>query len=147
MRIVVINHLTLDGVMQALVDPMRTPVAAFSHGGWATAGNGEVMVHTIGERMAKPVGGMLLGRRSYQDMLASWNSQGWPYEDGLNNACKYVASSNSATTLKWPKSTLVHRDIPDAVAKLKQNSGGNIVIVSNPRDSPCASISVTTPYM
>jgi hypothetical protein len=28
MRIVVIDHLTLDGVMQALVDPMRTTVVA-----------------------------------------------------------------------------------------------------------------------
>jgi dihydrofolate reductase len=89
------------------------------------------MVQAIGERMAKPGGGLLLGRRSCEDMLAAWNAQGGPYKHALNNARKYVASSSSATRLEWPNSTLVHGDIPAAVAELKQNSGGNLVIMGS----------------
>jgi dihydrofolate reductase len=131
MRIVVINHLTLDGVMQAPGRPDEDTRGGFSHGGWATAANDEAMVRAIGERMAKPGGGLLLGRRSYEDMLGTWNARGGPFKDGLNNARKYVVSGTSATRLDWPNSTLVHGDVPASVAGLKQNSGGNLVIMGS----------------
>jgi len=70
MRIVVINHLTLDGVMQSPGRPDEDTRGGFSHGGWATGGNDEAMFKAIGEKMGKPGGGMLLGRRSYEDMLS-----------------------------------------------------------------------------
>ena len=71
MRIVVINHLTLDGVMQSPGRPDEDTRDGFSHGGWATPGIDPAMFQAIGERMSKPDGGMLLGRRSYEDMLVS----------------------------------------------------------------------------
>lgn len=131
MRIVVINHLSLDGVMQSPGRPDEDTRGGFSRGGWAIPGNDAAMFQAIGERTAKPDGGMLLGRRSYEDMLASWNARGGPFKDGLNNARKYVASSSSATRLEWPNSTLVHGDIPAAVAELKGNSGGDLVIMGS----------------
>ncbi len=131
MRIIVINHLTLDGVMQAPGRPDEDTRGGFSHGGWANPGNNQAMAQAIGERMAKPGGGLLLGRRSYEDMLAACNAQGGPYKDAFNNALKYVASISSATRLEWPNSILVHGDIPAAVAELKQNSGGNLVIMGS----------------
>ncbi len=51
MRNVVVNHITLDGVMQA---PGRTDEdsrGGFERGGWAAAGNDEVMARKMGERM------------------------------------------------------------------------------------------------
>jgi hypothetical protein len=36
----------------------------FSHGRWANPGNDDAMVQAIGERMAKPGSGLLLGRRT-----------------------------------------------------------------------------------
>lgn len=131
MRIVVINHLTLDGVMQSPGRPDEDTRGGFTHGGWAIPGNDAAMFQAVGERMGKPDGGMLLGRRSYEDMLAAWNAKGGPYKEGLNNARKYVVSSSSATRLEWPNSTLVHGDIPAAVAELKQSSGGNLVIMGS----------------
>jgi len=133
MRIVVINHVTLDGVMQAPGRPDEDTRGGFSHGGWAIPGNDEVMLQALGERMGKPDGGLLLGRRSYEDMLASWNAQGGPYRDALNVAAKYVASTSSATRLDWPNSTLLHGDIPAAGAELKQNSHGDLVIMGSGR--------------
>jgi dihydrofolate reductase len=131
MRIVVINHITLDGVMQAPGRPDEDTRGGFSHGGWAVPGNDEAMVRAIGERMAKPGRCLLLGRRSYEDMLAAWNARGGPYKDALNTAPKYVASGRSATRLDWPNSTLVHGDVPAAVAELKQNAGGDLVIMGS----------------
>jgi dihydrofolate reductase len=111
--------------MQAPGRPDEDTRGGSSHGGWAIPGNDEVMRRALAERMGKPDGwAALLGRRSYEDMLASWNAQGGPYKDALNPAAKYVASTNSATRLDWPNSTLLHGDVPAAVAELKQNSPG-----------------------
>jgi dihydrofolate reductase len=131
MRIVVINHITLDGVMQSPGRPDEDTRGGFSHGGWAKPGNDPAMFQAIGERMGRPDGGLLLGRRSYEDMLTSWNAQGGPFKDALNNARKYVASGSSSTKLGWPNSTLIHGDIPAAIAELKQQPGGNLVIMGS----------------
>jgi hypothetical protein len=45
MRIVMINHLTLVGVMHAPGRPDEDTRGGFSHGGWASSGNAEAMVH------------------------------------------------------------------------------------------------------
>ena len=44
---------------------------------------------------------------------------------------KYVVSSNPTTTLEWPNSTLLHGDIPAAVAELKQAQTGDLVIMGS----------------
>lgn len=133
MRIVVVNHITLDGVMQGPGRPDEDTRGGFAHGGWAIPRNDDAMVQAIGERMAKPGAALLLGRYSYEGMLAAWNARGGPYKDALNNATKYVASGNPATRLEWPNSNLLHGDIPAAVAELKHSSGGNLVIMGSGR--------------
>jgi dihydrofolate reductase len=127
------NHITVDMVMQTPGRPDEDTRGRFSHGGWAIPGNDQVMGQALAERLGKPRGGLLLGRRSYEDMLASWNAQGGPYKGALNAAPKYVASTRPATRLDWPNSTLLHGDIPAAVAALKQNSGGDLVIMGSGR--------------
>jgi dihydrofolate reductase len=131
MRLVVINHVTLDGVMQSPGRPDEDTRDGFCHGGWAIPGNDEVMGRALGERMGKPDGGLLLGRWSYEEMLASWNKQGGPFKDALNNAPKWVASTGRGRKLEWPNSTLLPGDIPAAVAELKRNSPGDLVIMGS----------------
>jgi dihydrofolate reductase len=131
MRIVVINHLTLDGVMQAPGRADEDLRDNFQHGGWALAGNDPAIFAAIGQRMSTPNSALLLGRRSYDDMLAIWNARGGPFKDGLNSMRKYVASSDPATHLPWPNSSLLHGDIPGAVSALKQQPGGNLVIMGS----------------
>src|SRR5437660_1667928 len=84
----------------------------------------------MGERMGGDRA-FLFGRRTYEQLLASWNARGGPFKDALNNVPKYVASSNPATGLDWPNSTLLHGDVPAAVANLKQSSGTNLVIMGS----------------
>lgn len=66
MRLVVINHLTLDGVMQGPGRPDEDTRGGFRHGGWATAAGDEVMGRALGARMGRSDGGLLLGRYSYE---------------------------------------------------------------------------------
>ncbi len=131
MRIVVINHLTLDGVMQGPGRGDEDTRDGFSHGGWAGNAEDPTVQEAIGARMSAPGGGMLLGRRSYEDMLRAWNKRGGPYKDALNAADKYVASSDPQLELEWPNSTLLHGDVPAAVAELKERDGGNLVIMGS----------------
>jgi dihydrofolate reductase len=129
-KVVVINSVTLDGVMQAPGRPDEDTRGGFAHGGWAVPRGDDAMVVKMGERMGENRA-FLFGRRTYEELLASWNAQGGPFKDALNNAPKYVASNSSATRLEWPNSTLLHGDVPAAVDELKQESGGNLVIMGS----------------
>lgn len=131
MRVVVVNHVTLDGVMQGPGRPDEDTRDGFDHGGWAEGAEDPAAIEAIGARMSTPGGGMLLGRRSYEDMLRSWNQRGGPYKDALNAADKYVASSDPDLELEWPNSTLLHGDVPAAVAELRNRDGGNLVIMGS----------------
>lgn len=131
MRLVVINHITLDGVMQSPGRPDEDPRGGFRHGGWAVAGSDAVVAGALGARMQRQDGGLLLGRRSYEGMLAAWNERGGPFKDALNDAPKYVVSRNRDATLSWPNSSLLHGDIPAAVAELKQTQTGDLVIMGS----------------
>jgi dihydrofolate reductase len=129
-RLIVMNQVTLDGVMQGPGRQDEDTRDGFAYGGWAVPRSDETMVAKMGERMGGDRA-FLFGRRTYEDVLASWNAQGGAFKEALNNARKYVASSNPATRLDWPNSTLLRDDIPAAVADLKQGSGTNLVIMGS----------------
>jgi dihydrofolate reductase len=129
-KVIVMNQVTLDGVMQSPGRPDEDTRDGFDRGGWATSRASEAMGAKMGERMGEDRA-FLLGRRTYEDLLASWNAQGGPFKDALNSARKYVASSSAATRLDWPNSTLLHGDIPGAVANLKEHSATNLVIMGS----------------
>jgi dihydrofolate reductase len=129
-KVVVMNHITLDGVMQGPGRPDEDTRDGFTQGGWAIPRGDELIVAKMAERMGED-GGFLLGRRSYEDMLAAWNRMGGPFKDALNNTTKYVASKSAATRLEWPNSSLLHGDVPGAVGELKQESSGTLVIMGS----------------
>src|ERR1700722_4868003 len=129
-KVVVINHGTLDGVMQAPGRPDEDTRDGFEAGGWAIAGNDDAMGAKMGQLMGRGCA-WLFGRRTYEDLLASWNEQGGPFKDALNDVPKYVASSDPATVLRWPNSTLLHGDVPAAGAELRCTAAGNLVIMGS----------------
>lgn len=135
-RIVVMNHVTLDGVMQGPGRPDEDTRGGFSHGGWASrsAMPGDAAGKAMGERMAAGGGlaGWLFGRRTYEDLLSYWNQQpDSPFGPLLNNAPKYVASTTLTDPLPWPNSTLLRGDIADAVGRLKAQSDGVLAIMGS----------------
>jgi dihydrofolate reductase len=135
MRLVVINHLSLDGVMQGPGRPDEDTRDGFDLGGWADDGSGApdpVVGEAMGARMARS-DGLVFGRRSYEDMLASWNERGGPFKDALNNAQKYVASTTLTEPLPWPNSTLLGPDVIAAVTELKARPGRELHIMGSGR--------------
>jgi dihydrofolate reductase len=129
-KVIVMNWVTLDGVMQGPGRPDEDTRDGFAHGGWATAYSDESTVAKVGERMGGDRA-FLFGRRTYEELLASWNAQGGPFKDALNDTRKFVASNNPEAKLDWPRSTLMRGDVPAAVADLKESSGANLVIMGS----------------
>ena len=131
-RIYVANHVTLDGVMQAPGRAEEDTRDGFSRGGWATPRSNDEVGSALGERVMKAHGmRLLLGHRSYDDMLTHWNEEGGPFKDGLNSAQKYVVSRSATATLPWPNSTLVSGDVPSAVAELKAGDGPDLCVMGS----------------
>ncbi len=129
-KVIVMNAVTLDGVMQGPGRPDEDTRDGFEHGGWGVPYSDEAMVAKMGERMGGDHA-FLFGRRTYEQLLASWNARGGRFKDALNDTRKYVASSNPATKLDWPNSTLLHGDVPAVVADVKQSSSANLVIMGS----------------
>lgn len=130
-KIVAVENLTLDGVMQAPGAPDEDVRGGFEHGGWSPPYNDEVM----GREMAKGMGRteLLFGRRTYEQFYSFWPKQPEPnpFTQVLNNTQKYVASTTLTEPLPWINSTLLAGDAADAVAKLKEQPGEDIVILGS----------------
>jgi dihydrofolate reductase len=129
-KVIVMNAVTLDGVMQAPGRPDEDTRDGFAHGGWAVRYADDAMVAKMGEQMGEDRA-FLFGRRTYVQLLTSWNARGGPFKDALNETRKFVASNSPETTLDWPNSTLLQGDVPAAVADLKQSSITNLVIMGS----------------
>jgi dihydrofolate reductase len=134
-RVVVMNHVTLDGVMQGPGRPDEDTRGGFTHGGWGhrSATAGDAAGQAMGERMGVGGGlaGWVFGRRTYEELLATWNARGGPFKEALNNSPKYVASTTLQEPLPWPNSTLLRGDIPDAVHALKAECSGVLAIMGS----------------
>jgi dihydrofolate reductase len=134
-RIVVMNQVTLDGVMQGPGRAGEDPRGGFTHSGWAlhSPQAPEEVAKAMGDRMAAGGGlkGWLLGRWTYEDLLTTWNARGGPFKDALNNAPKYIASTTLTEPLPWPNSTLLHGDLAAAVGALKAQSDGVLAIMGS----------------
>jgi dihydrofolate reductase len=131
MRLTMINHVTVDGVMQGPGRPDEDTRDGFEHGGWAVPYNDEVMGRKMGEGMARTEA-LLLGRRTYEDFAGFWPKQGDnPYTKMLDSVRKYVASTTLREPLPWQNSTLLDGDVVAAVAELRERPGGDLVILGS----------------
>jgi dihydrofolate reductase len=124
-RVVVGGFVSLDGVMQAPGGPEEDPTGGFDHGGWTAPHWDEVMGAFMGESFAKPFD-LLLGRKTYEIFAAHW-----PFTDEepaalFNAITKYVATSSDAP-LAWANSERLEGDAIEAVARLKQSEGPDLV--------------------
>ena len=127
----VINHVTLDGVMQAPARPDEDRRDGFEHGGWALPYGDAVMAEFMGKGMARG-GALLFGRRTYEDFASVWPQQeGNPISALLNERQKYVASTTLHEPLPWVNSTLLQGDAGEAVARLKEESDEDLAVLGS----------------
>ena len=130
-KIIVFENLSLDGVMQAPGRRDEDLRGGFQHGGWALPYADAVLGSVAGEGMATG-GGLLLGRRTYEDFYAVWpNRTDNPFTEVLNASPKYVASTTLKEPLPWMNSILLKGDVPGAVARLRAQPGKDIVVLGS----------------
>ncbi|MDX6550021.1 MAG: hypothetical protein QOJ31_705 [Gaiellales bacterium] len=72
---------------------------------------------------------LLLGRRTYETFAASWPQRGSEVAnaDWMNNTRKYVASTTLESP-EWNNSTVIEGDVGEAVTRLKQEDGQDIMV-------------------
>ena len=132
-RVIVFMSLTLDGVIQAPGRADEDVRGGFAHGGWAVPYADALMGQAAAESGAT-TGAILLGRRTYEDFYSVWpKRKDNPYTEVLNNTLKYVASTTLKEPLPWMNSKLLEGDAAQAVARLKQEPGKDMVVLGSGR--------------
>ena len=122
MRIVVFNHVTLDGVMQSPGGPEEDPRNGFTHGGWVMPFWDDALNQAIGETIAGQFD-MLLGRRTYEIFAAYWPHHGDnPIAKAFNKATKYVVT-RTLDRLDWKTSRRLGGEVVDEIRRLKASEG------------------------
>ncbi len=131
-QVIVINSVTLDGIMQGPGRPEEDTRGGFVFGGWAAATMNDEVQAAVNQRVTEAGGlRLLLGRLSYEGMLGYWNTQDHPFREGLNHAPKYVASTTLRDPAPWPNTALLTGNVPDAVSALKQQPDNDLLIMGS----------------
>ncbi|CAN5346757.1 dihydrofolate reductase family protein [soil metagenome] len=126
-RIVVTEFVSLDGVIEA-------PGGGedFKHGGWSfeVDRGDEGDKFKLDETLSSEA--LLLGRVTYEGFAKAWPSREGEFADKFNSMPKYVVSSSLAQP-EWNNSTVLRGDVAEAVAKVKQEQDGDIVVHGSAR--------------
>jgi dihydrofolate reductase len=134
MRKVIVNEfMALDGVVQAPGGADEDTSGGFEHGGWHMPFMDEIAQNDVLGGINE-AGGFLLGRRTYEIFAAYWPNA--PEEEQviaepLNTKPKYVASRTLSEPLEWQNSRLLQGEVPEAVAALRQEDGGDLHVIGS----------------
>jgi dihydrofolate reductase len=129
-KIIVFTAVTLDGVLQGPARPDEDRRGGFSYGGWAVPY--DAMQSQEAAEGHSAFDGLLLGRRTYEDLYDYWPKQtNNPFTEQLNNMQKYVASTTLKEPLGWQNTTLIKANVPEAVTALKAEPGDDLMIMGS----------------
>ncbi len=122
-KVIVLEHISLDGVIQAPGGPDEDTSGGFTYGGWIAPYSDAILGTALRRQMNLPFD-LLLGRKTYEIWAPYWPHHGdvWP---GVNAATKYIAS-NTMTSGEWQPSVLLNGDIAEKVADIKQQPGPDL---------------------
>ncbi len=124
-KIIVIEFITIDGVMQAPGGPGEDTSGGFKYGGWTVPYFDEFSGKIMGEQMKQP-SDLLLGRKTFEIFASYWpqHASDWP---GINEAAKYVVS-NTLTKHDWKNSIFIRGDVVEEIKKLKNQDGPDLKV-------------------
>ena len=122
-KVIVLEHISLDGVIQAPGGPEEDTSGGFPYGGWISPYSDEIVGTALRRQMNKPFD-LLLGRTTFDIWEPYWphHADAWP---GVNTATKYVAS-NTRTSSPWQQSVFLNGDVAEKVARIKEQPGPNL---------------------
>ena len=122
-KIIVLEHISLDGVIQAPGGPEEDTSDGFAYGGWAASYSDDAIGTALRKMMNMPFD-LLLGRKTFEIWAGYWpqHADVWP---GVNAATKYVAS-NTMTSHEWQPSVFLNGDIAEKITRIKQEQGPDL---------------------
>lgn len=122
-KIIVLEHISMDGVIQAPGGPEEDTSNGFAYGGWISSYSDKI----IGEALRKQMNSqfdLLLGRKTFDIWEPFWPQHADAWQNVMT-ATKYVAS-NTRTASDWQPSVFLAGDIPTKVKEIKQGQGPDI---------------------
>lgn len=122
-QIIVLEHISLDGVIQAPGGPDEDTSGGFTRGGWISSYSDAMLGTALRKQMNRSFD-LLLGRKTFDIWAPYWpqHADAWP---NANAATKYVAS-NTLTSGAWQPSVILSGDVAEKVAHLKQQPGPDL---------------------
>jgi dihydrofolate reductase len=122
-KIIVLESISLDGVIQAPGGPEEDTSGGFAYGGWTWPHTDPVSSAAMKKQMNMPFD-LLLGRKTFDNFARFWPQHYdiWP---GVKTATKYVAS-NTLTSHQWQPSVFLNGDIAEKITKIKQQQGPDL---------------------
>jgi len=125
-KIRIMEHISLDGVIQAPGGPEEDP-NGFAYGGWAAPhddpASGKAIVEAQGDDFD-----LLLGRRTYDIWTGYWpTAPKSPMTDAINKATKYVAT-HRPESLGWGPSESLGPNIVEGVRRIKAMDGPHLIV-------------------
>lgn len=122
-KVIVLEFVTLDGVIQAGGGPEEDTSGGFAYGGWQAPYSDDVIGAVMNKQMNLPFD-LLLGRKTFEIWATYWPHHADIWQ-GVNPATKYVAS-NTMASHEWQPSVFISGDIAVQVTKLKQQPGPDL---------------------
>ena len=122
-KVIVVSHVSLDGVIQAMGGSEEDTSGGFAYGGWVAPYSDEVLGTVVRTQMNMPFD-LLIGRKTFDIWAPYWPQHRdiWP---NVNTATKYVAS-NTMTASEWQPTVFLGGDIAEKVIQLKQQPGQDL---------------------
>lgn len=121
-RVVVSQFISVDGVVE---DPGGSE--DWDRGGWAFKYKRGPEGDKFKLDEVFDAGALLLGRVTYEGFAAAWPSRDGEFADKFNNMPKYVVSATMESA-HWNNSMLIKDNVAEEIAKLKEQSGGDILV-------------------
>jgi dihydrofolate reductase len=130
-RIVVVSHVTLDGVMQAPGHPDEDRRGGFDRGGWARPYVDAALTDAIRDTV-EAADALLLGRRTHEALAA--RRPGAPDDDPLGVAPagkRVLVASRTLSAPPGDDAELLPGEAADALPALMREEGGDLVVLGS----------------
>jgi len=122
-KIIAIEFVSLDGVMQSPGSKDEDASEGFTQGGWISQYSDPVLSTAIKKQMNLPFD-LLLGRKTFEIWARYWpyHAEFWP---GVSTATKYVASTTQKSG-DWQPSVFLNGDIVEKITRIQQQPGPDL---------------------
>lgn len=127
-KIIVLEFMSLDNVIQAPGGPEEDTSGGFQYGGWTVPFSDETSNNLMAEQMSGEFD-LLLGKKTFDIWEPYWPNQekGNPIMIKFNKAWKYVVTHHDFSP-KWENTTVLCDDTVEQLKDLKKEDGPDLQV-------------------